>query len=144
MRTIFWMVLIFSTLVWAELTKTNDIVDDNITKLQWQDNETISDFSTIDWEASLAYCEALELGGNLNWRLPNIKELTSIVDRDTFNPAMSNVFGFADTNFIYWSASTYYETTDHTYAWGISFGAGGQNSASKSNSNNVRCVRDSE
>ncbi len=34
----------------------------------------------MDWENSLSYAENLELAGYDDWRLPNAKELQSIVD----------------------------------------------------------------
>ena len=32
------------------------------------------------WHDALAYCENLDLGGHDDWRLPNVKELQSIVN----------------------------------------------------------------
>ncbi len=35
---------------------------------------------TLDWGEALAYCEALDGAGHSDWRLPDAKELQSIVD----------------------------------------------------------------
>lgn len=34
----------------------------------------------MDWKDALAYCEELTSAGHSDWRLPNAKELQSIVD----------------------------------------------------------------
>ena len=62
----------------------NDFVDngdgtvtDRATGLTWQKNDSSRG---MDWTDALAYAENLELGGHSDWRLPNAKELQSIVD----------------------------------------------------------------
>ncbi len=52
-------------------------VSDNATGLMWQQND---DGNTRDWETALSYSENLNLAGHSDWRLPNAKELQSIVD----------------------------------------------------------------
>lgn len=70
---------------------------------EFQDNgdETVSDLATglmwmkadngngLNWEEALAYAEGLELAGYSDWRLPDVKELQSIVDYSR-SPATSN------------------------------------------------------
>ncbi|MCC6696143.1 MAG: DUF1566 domain-containing protein [Candidatus Hydrogenedentes bacterium] len=52
-------------------------VSDHATGLMW----TKADSGVgMDWEHALAYAENLEFAGYSNWRLPNAKELQSIVD----------------------------------------------------------------
>jgi hypothetical protein len=51
-------------------------VTDNATKLMWAQ----ADAGGMDWESALAYAESSELAGHSGWRLPNTKELQSIVD----------------------------------------------------------------
>ena len=55
----------------------NGTVDDRATGLTWQRADSGKGF---DWEAALAYCDGLKLGGAGDWRLPNPKQLQSIVD----------------------------------------------------------------
>ncbi len=55
----------------------NGTISDDATELMWQQAD---DGITRDWENSLSYCEGLSLGGHIDWRLPNAKELHSIVD----------------------------------------------------------------
>ena len=52
-------------------------VTDLATGLMWQKADS---GTGMDWEESLAYAEDLELAGYNDWRLPNAKELQSIVD----------------------------------------------------------------
>ena len=61
-------------------------VTDKSTGLMWQkaDNGT-----AISWADALGYAEGLELDGYSDWRLPNAKELQSIVDY-TRSPATTN------------------------------------------------------
>jgi hypothetical protein len=52
-------------------------ITDAATGLTWMQ----ADSSTgMDWPAALDYSEALELAGHSDWRLPNAKELQSIID----------------------------------------------------------------
>jgi len=52
-------------------------ISDNATGLMWQASDSTKG---MNWEEALAYAENLTLGGYSDWRLPNAKELQSIVD----------------------------------------------------------------
>jgi hypothetical protein len=52
-------------------------VTDMATGLTWQQGDSGAGMA---WDDALAYCEGLEAGGYDDWRLPNAKELQSIVD----------------------------------------------------------------
>ncbi len=69
-------------------------VSDLSTGLMWQQAD---DGEARDWEDALAYAENLQLAGYDDWRLPNAKELQSIVDYsrspdETDSPAIDPVF----------------------------------------------------
>ncbi len=69
-------------------------VSDRATGLMWQQAD---DGKARDWEDALTYAEGLEQGGYIDWRLPNAKELQSIVDysrspQATSSPAIDPVF----------------------------------------------------
>jgi len=69
-------------------------VTDNATGLMWQQAD---DGIPHDWENSLSYAENLSLAGNSDWRLPNAKELQSIVDytrspQTSESPAINPLF----------------------------------------------------
>ena len=55
----------------------NGMITDLATGLIWQADDS---GTTLNWDDSLNYCENLEYGGYSDWRLPNAKELQSIVD----------------------------------------------------------------
>ena len=55
----------------------DDTITDKATGLMWQKGD---DGKTRNWEEALAFAENLQLGGHDDWRLPNAKELQSIVD----------------------------------------------------------------
>ncbi|MFI3243197.1 MAG: DUF1566 domain-containing protein [Akkermansia sp.] len=52
-------------------------ISDYATGLMWQQAD---DGKARNWQDALAYAEALTLAGKSDWRLPNAKELQSIVD----------------------------------------------------------------
>jgi hypothetical protein len=54
----------------------NDTVTDNTTHLIWHQHDSSTELS---WEDAISYCEASTLAGYNDWRLPNIKELATIV-----------------------------------------------------------------
>jgi len=69
-------------------------VSDYATGLMWQKAD---DGKSRDWEKSLDYAENLNLAGYSDWRLPDAKELQSIVDytrspQTTNSPAIDPVF----------------------------------------------------
>ncbi|MEP1487692.1 MAG: DUF1566 domain-containing protein [Algibacter sp.] len=61
-------------------------ITDNATGLMWQQADN---GSTYDWKNALDYAESLTLGGESDWRMPNAKELQSIVDY-TRSPSTSS------------------------------------------------------
>ncbi|WPD23883.1 MAG: DUF1566 domain-containing protein [Candidatus Electrothrix scaldis] len=69
-------------------------ISDLATGLMWQQTD---DGKARDWEDSLSYAEGLRLAGYTDWRLPNAKELQSIVDYNrspvaTSSPAIDPLF----------------------------------------------------
>ena len=73
--------------------RANGVVSDTLTGLEWQD-EYVTDtnpdgnYTYTTWSDAIDYCEALELDGKKDWRLPNINELISIVNYDAGLPAV--------------------------------------------------------
>jgi len=127
----------YQTGVTPSYSRSGEIVTDNITKLQWQDNE---EAKTVEksWEDAKSYCLALSLGGKSDWRLPTRKELKSIVDYGKVNPAIYSVFQNVTSN-GYWSSTT--DVSDSSDAWGVLFNVGDDYWFSKTNEYRVRCVR---
>jgi len=135
MRRILLIMIGASMLLYSAFSRDGSgVVTDSVTGLVWQDNETVEK----TWVEAISYCEALTLGGNDDWRLPNKKELLSIVDYNTYNPAISSVFQNT-TSSDYWSSTTYASSTSN--AWGVNFYYGGTRNGYKRYSKDVRCVR---
>ncbi len=85
------------------------LVFDRATGLTWQQADA---GEPLSWEDALAYCEALEMGGHADWRLPDAKALQSIVDYNrspetTESAAIDPVFGVSDIESYYWSSTTH-------------------------------------
>ena len=83
------------------LTLSGASVTDARTKLVWQSSVSPTDLS---WTGALSYCEALVLDGQSDWRLPNGKELMSILDVSLTSPTISPVFT-ARPAAKFWSSS---------------------------------------
>lgn len=80
-------------------------ITDQATGLIWQQAD---DGKTRNWEEALAYCENLTLAGSHDWRLPNVKELQSLVDYSRHDPALdTGVFTQADPDGWFWSSTTH-------------------------------------
>ena len=77
-------------------------VTDTCTGLMWQ-KDTGNAGNPLNWCSSLAYCKDLELAGHDDWRLPNVRELQSIVDYGREEPAIDPVFSAFST--WYWSST---------------------------------------
>ncbi len=98
-------------------------VTDSCTGLMWQQDTADVDelfADTLAWCEALEYCERLNFAGHEDWRLPNIRELQSIVDYGRKEPAIDPVFGALPQ--YYWSSTTNVDTSND--AWGVGFNVG--------------------
>jgi hypothetical protein len=115
----------------------NGTITDNATGLMWtkEDNG-----EGVIWEDAISYAENSEFAGYTDWRLPNAKELQSIIDYtrspSTTNSAaidplfdctgITNEAGESDYPF-YWSSTTHANMNEgHEGGWGayVCFGRG--------------------
>ena len=80
-------------------------VTDNATNLMWQQADN---GYTYNWKDALAYSTTSELAGYTDWRLPNTKELQSIVDYDktTFPAIDESVFVCTNDDSWFWTSTT--------------------------------------
>jgi len=94
------------------------MVEDRSTGLVWQQ---MDDGKTRDWPQALLYCQNLKLD-NQHWRLPNVKELQTIVDYRHHDPAIDQRFlRMSDPKGWFWSSTTHGDNISHaTY---VCFGA---------------------
>lgn len=89
-------------------------ISDQASGLMWQQDDSAS----TDWSDAVSQCEAATTAGYENWRLPNVKELHSLVDYSRapaasaavdplFNSTLiSNEAGQSDWAY-YWSSTTH-------------------------------------
>lgn len=113
-------------------------ISDNATDLMWMQNDNEEG---IDWEDALAYAESSEFAGYSDWRLPNVKELQSIVDYSysptatdeyAIGPAIDPMFdctpivneaGNDDYGYYWTGTSAQFTSGDpYYYAWYVAFG----------------------
>jgi len=94
--------------------------------------------TTTTWAVAITRCNALEYAGYSDWRLPNIKELYSIVDIGEKNPSINNIY---DNTIVdnYWSSSTKKNIT--SYKWVVVFDFGSVGTKAGSGSAYARPVR---
>lgn len=155
------LILATSQLAHAQICKTDSIiattpdsrftpigngaeVKDKVTGLIWQrcsigqtwDGNTCTGNATSHtWQQALTVAKNLGKG----YRLPNIKELASIVEEQCYDPAInSKTFPNTPSNW-YWSSSpnAYYNGN----AWGVYFHDGNDGDPYKNGSSYVRAVR---
>jgi len=87
----------------------------------------------------LDFCNNLNYAGYGDWRLPNVRELESIVDAGRYSPAVdTSVFPNTKSSY-YWTSTTY--MPNDSYAWRVDFYNGVVYDVSKGNSYYVRPVR---
>jgi hypothetical protein len=127
-------------------------VTDNQTKLIWlkdanciattcpgfDSDGTLGD-GKVNWQSALHFMDAITIGGcpecgagYSDWRLPNARELHSLIDFGNDNPALpaSHPFTSVETGF-YWSSTTFEGNTSG--AWGVHIFSGSVTSLDKSN-----------
>ena len=105
--------------------------------------DCIGEYSLLNGSEALSYAESHQFSGYTDWRLPNIKELASIVESACYSPALNlSVFRNAPGTTL-WSSSP--NANRETDAWKLNFYAGhdtrdGQND--KDLTYAIRLVRD--
>lgn len=115
-------------------TANGDCVTDNLTGLMWTKDANL--FGAQLWQPALDSANSMKLCGYADWRLPNRKELFSLVDHQKHSPALPDAHPFTSVqasyaNDYYWSSSTdvgygiYPYRTDT--AWGVSMQDGSLN-----------------
>ena len=119
MKVMQWLTVVLGVVmigVWSVPSRAgfvdngNGTVTDTASGLIWQQDgprDVHGIYVKMTWKEALAYCEALDLGSETDWRLPTIKELVSLVDPSRYNPAIDTTC-FPNTEF-----SEYFSSTTH-------------------------------
>ncbi len=134
----------------------NGTVTDIVTGLMWkQCSQGLSGsdcsegvIGAYNWQAAFKQAEGATDAGYTDWRLPNIKELVSLVALDRSSPSI-NISAFPNTPTIvstsrsefFWSSSPYLHGGSDD-AWLVEFYRGSYLSRFRSSLYSVRLVRD--
>jgi len=126
----------------------NGTVTDKKTNLMWKkcsegqsgSNCGTGTATTYNWQAALQHANTHTFVGKSDWRLPNIKELKSLVAFNCHNPSINlSVFPKTPAGY-FWSASPNASFPVST-AWLLNFGNGDSNIYTLDISSRVRLVR---
>jgi hypothetical protein len=107
---------------WPEprFSQHEETVLDNLTGLIWTRNANLSEFP-LTWTESLEYIRRMnreKVFGHSDWRLPNRRELRSLMSHHTSKPALPEGHPFSKVFFgWYWTSTT--AAINPAYAWYI-------------------------
>lgn len=142
-------------LIWEVKTKGGDLRDEGHTYTWYNPDSSVNGGTDgrsnggtcaggIDCDTQ-AYVQAVNnqgLCGFSDWRMPNRRELHSIVDHSRTNVAIDTGYFPNTPETTFWSASGYAILSDQSYqAWSVNFGSGADFLDFKSNHSRVRLVR---
>ena len=114
----------------------NGTVTDESIGLMWQ-QESPKKGMTLN--QAIRYCKKLTIGGYSDWRLPNFKELVSLVDYSHRDSAINTTY-FPDTlPFTYWTSTV--RQIHVNYNWIVEFAMGGVGGGYVQDKHHVRAVR---
>lgn len=127
-----------------EIISNGSEVKDKATGLIWQRcsiGQTWDGITCTGTATKHTWQQALTVAKNLGngYRLPNVKELKSIVERQCYKPAINGKIFPNTPNNDYWSSSLY--IYNGSLAWGVYFGGGDDIPNHKGYSYYVRAVR---
>lgn len=88
----------------------------------WSGGTCTENAAGYNWQAALQRAEAASFAGKDDWRLPNVNELTSIVEEACYDPSIDLSVFPATPSAWYWSSSPYASIAD--LAWYVSFYGG--------------------
>jgi len=135
-------------------------ITDDVTGLTWEkksDDGSVHDKDTLyNWTNAYAvHLAALNGGGGFaghtDWRLPNVKELQTIVHYENVNPSVATAFNAGcvascsvltcscTSSSFYWTSTT--SSSFPTYAWYVNFASGSVLNDAKTTGRFVRAVR---
>ena len=135
----------------GQLNNNNDgTISDAKTGLMWKqcnEGSTPTDCLPISpsftWQQALQQPQTLNASGGFaghsDWRLPNIKELRSIVEEQCFSPSINSAFFPNTAGTVFWSSSPH--AGDAAIAWYVDFNFGRSGSSLRTHTWEVRLVR---
>lgn len=99
-------------------------VTDTLTGLMWQKTPTVNNVTERNWTLSLDFCTNSSIGDYDDWRMPNLREMLSLLDYYYYSLAVdTSAFLFLDTDdTVYWT-STNVDGDDNS-AWCVDIDSG--------------------
>jgi hypothetical protein len=95
--------------------------------------------NVYDWQQALEAPDGYSFAGYSDWRLPNIKELSSIIEQRCYNPAINLSVFPATPGSYFWSSSP--DADGSEVAWNVDFGYGYADNNLRNFNLHVRLVR---
>lgn len=105
----------------------------------WDGSTCTGSASSVTWSAALQAAAASSFASHSDWRLPNLKELTSIVEEGCYSPSINSTLFPNDPGSWTWSSTSYAAVP--AYAWNVGFVNGNANNDDKTVNSYVRLVR---
>lgn len=94
------------------------LVQDNLTGLLWSRDANLAEFP-LDWQEALDFVQRMNMEsamGRSDWRLPDRRELRSLLSHQTLNPALPKGHPFRNVILNwYWTSTT--AAASAAYAW---------------------------
>jgi hypothetical protein len=126
----------------------NGTITDTTTGLMWKKcSEGLSgadcstgSANTYTWQGALAL-NGSSFAGKSDWRLPNIKELSSLTALNCYNPSINETVFPNTPSSYFWSSSPYASSSSR--AWLLNFASGNDGYGFRTGSTEVRLVRNS-
>jgi hypothetical protein len=107
-------------------------ITDKVTRLMWsKDARQIP--GKMNWRDAIEACNDMGLADHDNWRMPNVRELLSLIDFGAYNPALpkGHPFSHVKPSDLYWSSTT--SMPDSAVAWTVSIMSGSARRYDKTN-----------
>lgn len=137
----------------SKFTVNGATITDTTTGLMWKRDYEMVDpahpgdwqnrIDTFDWQTCLQRAVADTTGGYFDWRLPNIKELQSLVPYTHVNPAIDSAFPPTPFQSLFWSSTPMTDfNSNQNQSWLVAFDAGGTIPMPRNFAQYARLVRD--
>ena len=107
-------------------------------RLMWQKEDAPSKMTNKEDGDAESYCENSKVGGFKDWRLPEVEELQTLINRKNYKPASDAILNLK-TDDWYWTKTPC--AADAGHAWMVGFNVGLVNWYGRSDNGYVRAVR---
>lgn len=136
-------------LVWKRCLE-GQIFFDSSTPTNYADDQCTGTITTFNWKDALEQAQTVNsattaFAGSRDWRVPNLKELRSIVEycqvsNGTVPAVNPDIFPAASADYV-WSSSPVVNSTTASLSWAVSFDNGIDDGKSRNTAYAMRLVR---